>query len=184
VQENLTRQQRPAAFLDRDGVINLDKQYVHRPDQIEWIEGSREGVRRLNDLGYRVVVLTNQAGVGHGYYAEDDVRALHAWMQEQLAEHGAFIDAFYYCPFHPQARIERYRGDHINRKPGPGMILQALADLPIRRDGSFLIGDKASDIAAASAAGIPGFLFTGGNLSIFIDDCLRWNHSHVDATKS
>ena len=125
------------------GVLNVDHGYVHRPDQVKWIAGAQEAVRRLNDLGYRVVVVSNQAGVGHGYYKEEDIVALHSWMQDQLASKGAFIDAFYYCMHHPDARIEKYRGDHINRKPGPGMILQAFfgsddsqgSELPDRRQG-------------------------------------------------
>jgi D,D-heptose 1,7-bisphosphate phosphatase len=171
-QELLTLRAKPAVFLDRDGVLNADHGYVHRPEQVEWVAGAAECVRRLNDLGYRVVVATNQAGVGHGFYTEDDVNALHSWMQEQLAAHGAFIDAFYYCPDHPEARVEKYRRQNTNRKPQSGMVIQAIADLRIRREGSFLIGDKESDIAAARGAGLPGFLFSGGNLDSFLKDCL------------
>jgi D,D-heptose 1,7-bisphosphate phosphatase len=152
---------RPAVFLDRDGVLNLERAYVHRPEQVEWIPGAIECVRRLNDLGYRVVVVTNQAGVAHGYYGEDNVHSLHAWMSDQLAAYGAFVDSFYHCPYHPQARIERFRRTHADRKPGPGMILRALSELDIDKNRSFLIGDKESDIVAARGAGIPGFLFGG-----------------------
>ena len=115
---------RPAVFFDRDGVLNADHGYLHRPDQVDWIPGAQDSVRRLNDLGYCVVVVTNQAGVGHGYYDEEAVHSLHAWMQDQLAAKGAFIDAFYYCPYHPQARVKKFRRQHIDRKPEPGMILQ------------------------------------------------------------
>lgn len=163
---------RPAAFLDRDGVINVDRGYVHRPDQVEWVAGARETVRRLNDLGYRVVVVTNQAGVAHGYYDEESVHSLHAWMQEQLAGQGAFIDAFYYSPYHPDAKLAQFRIDHIDRKPGPGMILRAMSELNIDKNRSFLIGDKTIDIEAAQAAGIPGFLFSGGDLLDFLEFCL------------
>ncbi len=164
---------RPAVFLDRDGVLNVDHGYVHRSDQIDWIPGAIAAVRALNDLGYRVVVVTNQAGVAHGHYEEEAVHVLHAWMQDELAAHGAFIDAFYHCPYHPDGKVERFRLTHIDRKPGPGMILRALSDLEIDKDKSFLIGDKQSDIAAAEAAGIPGFLFTAGNLAQFVDACLK-----------
>lgn len=164
---------RPAAFLDRDGVINADHGYVHRPEQVEWIPGARDAIRRINDLGYRVVVVTNQAGVAHGYYEEEAIHALHAWMNEQLATKGAFIDAFYHCPYHPEARVEKYRASHQDRKPAPGMLLRALADLDMDRDRSFLIGDRDSDIEAARQARIPGFLFPGGDLVTFVDKCLR-----------
>ena len=159
---------RPAVFLDRDGVINADHGYVHRPDQVDWIPGAKESVRRLNDLGYRVVVVTNQAGVAHGYYDEDTVQALHVWMQDQLAAKGAFIDAFYYCPYHSEARVEKFRRQHTDRKPEPGMILRALSDLNVDRQRSFLVGDKQIDVEAARRAGIRGFLFTGGNLAAFL----------------
>ena len=170
--ELLALRRRPAAFLDRDGVLNMDLHYVHRPEQVEWIPGAIECVRRLNDLGYRVVVVTNQAGVAHGYYGEDSVHALHAWMSDQLAAHGAFVDAFYHSPYHPEARVEKFRRTHVDRKPGSGMILRALSDLDIDKDRSFLIGDKESDILAAQSAGIPGHLFIGGNLNEFLDKCL------------
>jgi D-glycero-D-manno-heptose 1,7-bisphosphate phosphatase len=164
---------RPAAFLDRDGVINADHGYVHRPDQVDWIPGAQNSVRRLNDLGYRVIVVTNQAGVAHGHYGEDSVHALHAWMQDELAAKGAFIDAFYYCPYHPEARVKRFRQQHIDRKPQPGMILRAFADLHIDRERSFLVGDKQCDIEAARRAGIRGLLFPGGNLADFLEKCVN-----------
>jgi D,D-heptose 1,7-bisphosphate phosphatase len=170
--ELIARTHRPAAFLDRDGVINVDSGYVHRPDLVEWIPGAPEAIRRLNELGYRVVVVTNQAGVAHGYYREEDIHSLHAWMQDQLAAKGAFIDAFYYSPYHPEGRIEKYRQAHFDRKPEPGMILRAIADLHIDREGSFLIGDKETDIEAARRAGIRGLLFTCGNLAEFLDNSL------------
>ena len=165
-------EKRPAVFLDRDGVINVDRGYVHRPDQVEWIPGAHETVRRLNERGYSVVVVTNQAGVAHGFYSEDSVQSLHAWMKARFAERGAVIDAFYYSPYHPVAKVAQYRANHIDRKPGPGMILRAIAELNIDKSRSFLIGDKTIDLEAAHAADIPGFLFSGGNLSEFLDVCL------------
>ena len=170
--ELLALRRRPAAFLDRDGVINRDHGYVHRPEQVEWIPGAQESVRRLNDLGYRVVVVTNQAGVAHGHYGEDEIITLHDWIQEELAAKGAFVDAFYFCPYHPNARVERFRADHIDRKPNPGMIFRAFSDMQIDKNRSFLIGDKDSDIECARSAGIKGFLFTSENLAVFLDDCV------------
>ena len=174
---------RPAAFLDRDGVINVDRGYVHRPDQIEWVPGAIESVRRLNHLGYRVVVITNQAGVAYGLYGEDSVFALHDWMREQLAAHGAVVDAFYHCPYHPEGNVAEFRRSHIDRKPAPGMILRAFSDLAIDKDASFLIGDRESDIAAARAAGIPGFLFAGRDLLAFLETCLAGCGNPSGATK-
>jgi mannose-6-phosphate isomerase len=156
---------------------------VHRPEQIEWIPGAIETVRRLNELGYRVVVITNQAGVAHGHYGEDSVYALHTWMREEMATRGAVIDAFYHCPYHPEGRVAQFRRHHIDRKPGPGMILRACVDFAIDKDASFLIGDKETDVAAARAAGIPGFLFGGGNLLPFLETCLAERGRVSSATK-
>lgn len=155
---------RPAAFLDRDGVLIEDIGYPHRPEHLVWTAGAIEAVRWLNLKGYEVVVVSNQSGVARGYFTEADVEAFHDLMQDALAARGARIDAFYYCPHHPEAAVERYRSEHPWRKPSPGMILQALEDRPIRREGSFLVGDRPTDLEAAAAAGLPGFLADGRDL--------------------
>ena len=123
----------------------------------------------MNEAGYYVIVVTNQAGVAKGRYSEADVLVFHDVMNRRLAEQGAHVDGFYYCPFHENAMVKQYHADnHEDRKPNPGMLLKAMEAWPIIRDGSFLIGDKDSDIAAAHAAGIPGYLFTAGNLADFV----------------
>jgi D-glycero-D-manno-heptose 1,7-bisphosphate phosphatase len=159
---------RPAAFLDRDGVLNQDAGYVHRHDQLRWIPGAAEAVRRLNDAGYLVFVVTNQAGVARGLYQEEHVEALHRWMGRQLGRQGAHIDAMEYCPYHPDGVIERYRRHSDLRKPGPGMITKLMSEWPVDLAQSFLIGDRATDLQAAAAAGIRGHLFDGGNLLEFV----------------
>ena len=160
---------RPAAFLDRDGVLNEDHGYTHRVDDLTWIPGAREAIRLLNDRGYRVIVVTNQAGVARGYYEEEAIGVFHAGMQAQLAEEGAFVDAFYHCPFHADGKVPAYTvEDHPDRKPNPGMILRALNDWQVNREASFLIGDKPSDMEAARRAGLPGHLYTGGDLRAFV----------------
>ncbi len=160
---------RPAVFLDRDGVLNVDTGYVHAPDDFTWIPGAKAAVKRFNDLGYYTFVVTNQAGVARGYYDEAQVGRLHAWMQEELRTVGASIDDWRYCPYHPEGTVERYRRVHDWRKPAPGMLLDLLAHWPVDRAHALLIGDKGSDLEAATGAGIPGHLFTGGNLLTFVE---------------
>jgi D-glycero-D-manno-heptose 1,7-bisphosphate phosphatase len=150
---------RPAAFLDRDGVLNVDHGYAHRPDQLEWIAGAPDAVRLLNDAGYYVIVITNQSGVARGYYAETAVRQFHAHMQDVLRAQGAHIDAFYYCPHHPDGVIKEFAIKCRCRKPEPGLLEQAARDWPIDLNRSFLIGDKDDDLAAANAFHIRGIKF-------------------------
>jgi D-glycero-D-manno-heptose 1,7-bisphosphate phosphatase len=155
---------RPAAFLDRDGVLIVDDGYPHDPAKVQWIPGAWQAVRRLNEAGYFVFVVTNQAGVGRGYYTEETVRRLHRWMAAEMAKAGAHIDAFEYCPHHPEAEVAAYRRSCNRRKPGPGMILDLMAHWPVEREGSFMIGDRSTDVAAAAAAGLPGHLFPSDDL--------------------
>jgi D-glycero-D-manno-heptose 1,7-bisphosphate phosphatase len=160
---------RPALFLDRDGVINVDRNYVYRSEDFEWIEGAVETIRAFNTRGWWVFVVTNQSGIARGLYTEEQMEALHVWLNGELASRGARIDRIYHCPFHEDGTIERYRKDSYDRKPRPGMLIRAMTDFPVVKEQSFLIGDKPADLEAAKAAGIRGFLFTGGNLSEFAE---------------
>jgi len=144
-----------ALFLDRDGVINVDLGYVHRPDQFELVPGIFELARFwTNELGRPIVVITNQSGIGRGYFDEGAYASLTRWMCERFAAERAAIARVYHCPYHPQHGIGEYRRDHPWRKPNPGMILQAASDLSLDLARSAIIGDARSDIEAGSAAGI------------------------------
>lgn len=159
---------KPVLFLDRDGVINIDYGYVHQPANFSWIEGAPETIKWFNDNGYLVIVLTNQAGIGRGYYTEEQFLQFTAWINQQLAGKGAHIDATYYCPHHPEAGKGKYLRSCECRKPLPGLIDQAVSEWEIDLQKSVLIGDKEKDILAGRARGLRGYLFPGGNLNRFV----------------
>ena len=160
---------RPALFLDRDGVLNVDRGYVSRVEDFEWVDGARECVANFNWRGWFVFVVTNQSGIARGLYTEADMHTLHAHMEAELEAAGARIDRFYHAPWHEEGEVARYRKSSIDRKPGPGMLLQAMADFNVNREQSFLIGDKETDMEAARAAGVGAFLFRGGNIATFAE---------------
>jgi len=160
---------RGAVFFDRDGVLNEDIGYAHRPDQLRWMPGAREAVKRANDAGLFTFVVTNQAGVARGLYDEAAIGAFHQAMQADLWAIGAHMDGFEYCPHHPDfGRDGSAPVDCRRRKPGPGMILDLMARWTIDPARSLLIGDRETDLAAASAAGIAGHLYETGS----VDDLL------------
>ena len=159
---------RGALFLDRDGVMIEDTGYPHRPADVRWIAGTFEAIKAANDAGLLVLVVTNQAGVARGYYGEEEVRALHAWMAAELARYGAHVDEFVYCPHHPTEGIGAYRVACSCRKPEPGMLLDLMQRWRVDPARSLLVGDKPSDLAAARAAGIEGRLFTAPPLSALV----------------
>ncbi|MBN9546636.1 MAG: HAD-IIIA family hydrolase [Alphaproteobacteria bacterium] len=164
---------RPAVFFDRDGVLNLDEGYTHKPDALHWNPGAVAAVRAVNAAGWYVFVVTNQAGVGHGHYGEKDVDIFHRHMEAELAREGAHIDEFVYCPFHPDAKLAAYRRDSAYRKPNPGMILDILARWPVDAPRSFLVGDRDSDLKAAAGASIGAYLYSGGDLNALVTGALK-----------
>jgi D-glycero-D-manno-heptose 1,7-bisphosphate phosphatase len=158
------RRCRPAVFFDRDGVLNHDDNYVGSIDRFRWMAGAKHAIKLAYDLGFYVFVVSNQAGVARGFYAETDVEALHRWMSDELRKEGASVDDWRFCPFHPDATVDAYKGSHAWRKPNPGMLADLIRHWPVDVEGSILIGDQPSDLAAATAAGVTPFLFEGGDL--------------------
>ncbi|MBP2638330.1 MAG: D,D-heptose 1,7-bisphosphate phosphatase [Firmicutes bacterium] len=165
---SLEQYSRPAVFFDRDGVLNVDSGFVYRPEDFRWIDGAIQTIKLFNTANYLVFVITNQSGVARGYYSEFEVQQLHTWMNAQLATQKAHIDAFYYCPHHQEAKHQQYRKACDCRKPMPGLIQQAFAGWSLDKNKSFLVGDKNTDLQAAAAAGIRGYLFNEENLFDFI----------------
>jgi D-glycero-D-manno-heptose 1,7-bisphosphate phosphatase len=145
---------KPALFLDRDGVINVDHAYVHRPQDFHFIDGIFDLARHARGAGYRLFVVTNQAGIARGYYTEDDFHRLTSWMCERFEAELAPIDKVYYCPYHAEHGIGHYKVDSPLRKPRPGMILQAAAEFNLDLTRSVLVGDMDTDIEAGMAAGV------------------------------
>ncbi|MFI4938991.1 MAG: D-glycero-alpha-D-manno-heptose-1,7-bisphosphate 7-phosphatase [Burkholderiales bacterium] len=145
---------RPALFLDRDGVINVDHAYVCKPENFEFIDGIFALCRKAKALGYLICIVTNQAGIGRGYYSEHDFLLLTDWMCGIFRDEDVMIDKVYFCPTHPEHGIGAYKLDSSFRKPGPDMILQAAKELDIDLAKSILVGDKETDIQAGIAAGV------------------------------
>ena len=155
-----TRQR--AVFLDRDGTINVEKDYLHRIADFAFITGVPEAVRRLRDAGFLVIVVTNQSGIARGYYSHEAVCRLHEHLQRELQKFGTRIDGFYLCPHHPTEGQGGHRVDCTCRKGAPGMLLQAASDHGIALDRSYMIGDKVADIEAGVAAGCRAILVRTG----------------------
>lgn len=145
---------RKALFLDRDGVINVDRHHVHRIEDFEFLPGVFELCACARDLGYLLVVATNQAGIGRGYYTEADFQHLTDWMVGEFRRRGVEISRVFHCPYHPTAGIGEYRRESFDRKPQPGMLLKARDELGLDLTRSVFIGDKDSDMAAGLAAGV------------------------------
>jgi D-glycero-D-manno-heptose 1,7-bisphosphate phosphatase len=159
---------RPIAFLDRDGVVNADKGYVHSIDEFVWMPGALAAIKFLNDRGFVVGVVTNQSGIGRGYYEEEAFLELTEWMLREVDKSGGYVDVVYYCPHHPESADPRYLSACRARKPGPGMLERADEEFAMDRRRSFLVGNRESDMGAARAFGIPGHLYEDGDLEKFV----------------
>jgi D-glycero-D-manno-heptose 1,7-bisphosphate phosphatase len=159
----IERDQPRALFLDRDGVVNVEIGYLHRVEDVRFMSGIGSLCRTAMQMGYRLVVVTNQAGIARGLYTEEEYQALTLWIRAELLRcEGVEFDAVYHCPFHPEHGIGEYRREHEDRKPGTGMLRRAAGELGISLAGSIMIGDRCSDIAAANSAGLrQAFLIAG-----------------------
>jgi D-glycero-D-manno-heptose 1,7-bisphosphate phosphatase len=150
-----------ALLLDRDGVVNVDLDYLFRPEQVVFVEGIFDLCCHAHSLDYRIIIITNQSGIGRGYFSEADFQALTTWMKGVFAEQGCPITEVYFCPYHPTAGLGVYRRESSWRKPSPGMILAAAQDFDLDLANSVLVGDRLRDIAAGQAAGVSCNLLYG-----------------------
>lgn len=161
------------AFLDRDGVINIEKGYVYRIEDFEWVEEAKEAIKHLKDLNYLVIVVTNQSGISRDFYKEEDVISLHKYINSELKKFDTKIDDFYYSPYHPDFKKNKYIELAHLRKPDTGMLELADKKWKMNKKKSFLIGDKKSDIECAARYGINGHLFKNGSLLSFVKEIIN-----------
>lgn len=145
---------RKAVFLDRDGIINVDGHYVHKIEDFQFVDGIFNFCRTAKEKGYLLIIFTNQSGIARGYYSEEDFLNLTDWMCQQFQDEGAPIDRVYYCPFHPEKGIGKYKTESYDRKPNPGMIFKARDEFDIDLSASIVLGDKDSDTDAGRNAGV------------------------------
>ncbi|WP_158793130.1 D-glycero-beta-D-manno-heptose 1,7-bisphosphate 7-phosphatase [Granulicella sp. L60] len=151
-----------ALFLDRDGVVNEEVGYLHRAEEVRFVAGIFSLCRTAARLGYRLIVVTNQAGIARGYYTESDFHLLTEFMRQQLLAEGVLLDAVYFCPFHPEHGVGEYRREHEDRKPGTGMLRRGAREFGVELTASVMVGDRCSDVAAANSAGLrQAFLISG-----------------------
>lgn len=152
----------PALFLDRDGVINHEVGYLYRPEDVRWVDGIFALARTAREMGFKIVVVTNQSGIARGYYTTGQFEELMTWMRARFEAECAPLDAVYHCPFHPEHGVGEWKREHEDRKPGPGMLLRAGRDLGLDLSRSVLVGDRCADLQAAAAAGLrQAFLVLG-----------------------
>ena len=151
-----------AIFLDRDGTLNIEKEYLYQEKDLEFEKGVIEALSIFRDLGYLLIVVTNQSGIARNYYTEEDLEIFHQAFQRRLSFFGLKIDKFYYCPHHPEKGIGKYKLDCFCRKPKPGMWEKGIAEFDVDRNLSYMVGDKYADIQAGRAARISPILVRTG----------------------
>lgn len=171
----MKKQKNKACFLDRDGVVIEERNYLNSSVNVKVFPETIEAFKILREDGFKLIVITNQGGVAKGYYAEESIHEVHLEISRQLAEFGLKIDKYYYCPHHPEGTVEKYSFECSCRKPFPGMILNAIKDFNIDPKASFMIGDKLTDIEAANNAGCAGILVKTGHGLEYIEKAEKEN---------
>ena len=168
-----------AIFLDRDGTINIEKNYIYRKEDFEFIPGAIEALRNFKQAGFRLIVITNQSGIARGYYTEEDFQKINSWMQLTLSKQGAEIDKVYYCPHHPDAIYNRYRKECNCRKPKTGLFFQAVKDFNIDLNCSYAIGDRLRDCSICNESECRGFLIGLTESKETIDKIKNNRYPHI-----
>lgn len=164
---------KPAVFLDRDGTINVEKNYLYRIEEFEYKPGVIEGLKKLDDMGFILVIITNQSGIARGIYTEEDFRKLNGWMLVDLEDKGVKISGVYHCPHHPRGRVPEYAVRCRCRKPSTGLFWRAQKELQIDMDKSFAIGDRLRDLTVCKESGVQGVLLVDGSEMSYQDGICR-----------
>lgn len=164
-----------AIFLDRDGTINVEKDYLYRIEDFVFEDGVIEGLKILKELGYIFIVVTNQSGIARGYYTKKDVEVLNLHIQEILAKEGICIEKFYYCPHHAEKGIGKYKVECNCRKPKTGMLDSGVEEFDIDREASYMVGDNISDLQAGINVGMKPILVTTGHGANHLDEAMKLN---------
>ena len=168
-----------AIFLDRDGTINADKDYLYQIEDFEFLPKAVDGLKMLQEEGYLLVIMTNQSGIARGYYTEKDFKRLNCWMLQELQNKGVIITKVYYCPHLPDAKIERYRKSCSCRKPAPGMFIKAVRQFHIDLAQSYSIGDKMRDHPLCGEGGCRGYLIGRGERKDVIEKVKKGSYVNI-----
>lgn len=168
-----------AIFLDRDGTINVEKNYLYRIEEFEFLPNVITALKKLQDEGFLLIIITNQSGIARGYYSEDDYNILNNWMLENLRSQGIIISAVYYCPHHPEATIHKYRKDCSCRKPKTGLFVRAIKDYDLDLNNCFTIGDKIRDCSICENSNCHGFLIGDNEKKCIINEVKTGNIKNV-----
>ncbi len=169
-----------AVFLDRDGTINEDKDYLYKIEDFKYIKGTIEALHILQDLGFKLIIITNQSGIARGYYSENDYKILTSWMTQSLLSKGIHIDNVYYCPHHPNGSVEKYRRECECRKPNLGLFKNAINDYDLDVDRCYAIGDKIRDCSICNTTNCHGFLISNNENEEIIHDVKNGLRKNVE----
>ena len=169
-----------AIFLDRDGTINVEKNYLHKIDEFEFIPGTVESLKLLQKAGYKLIVITNQSGIARGLYAEKEFLNLNDWMLSEIEKSGVIVDKVYYCPHHPEAKIKEYRIDCNCRKPKLGLFEKAIDEFNLDLSGCYAIGDKIRDCSICMISECKGFLIGNNEKQEIIEQVKNGKYDNID----
>lgn len=174
---------RKAVFFDRDGIINEDGSYIYKPEDFVFMDGIFEFCAEAQKKGYLLIIVTNQSGIARGYYTEEDFAKLNQWMCREFELRGIAVDAVYYCPYHPEKGIGKYKRESPDRKPAPGMLLRAIKEFAVDPSASIMLGDRDSDMESGRRANLGKLILMPEKYSYSVSDDVIVVHSLKEAAQ-